>query len=456
MTAGTRLAEFVVKTSLDDCPSEALARVRRQTLDTLGVMLAGAGEPAARIVQEVARTEGGTPLCTVVGTPLRTGPSWAALANGVAGHAHDFDDTSFAMMGHPSVPLLAAALAAAEAEPAGGQAVAAGYVVGFEVAAALGTALGPGHYRHGWHATATVGTLGATATAARVVGLDVRETAQALAIAVSLASGVKENFGSMTKPYHAGHAARNGLHAVQLARLGFTASESAVDGTQGYLAVFGAGPGPAADEALAGLGRRWHLLETGVAVKPYPSCALTHAALDALLELRAAHGLGPDAIADVEVAVTAVTPDVLIYPRPSTPLERKFSMPYCAAVALVDGRVGLDSFAEAAAQRPAVRDLMARVRMVVDPALPERLETQAWSRVRLRLADGRTLATPARGASGHPDRPLDAAALRAKFLACTAGVLPPETAEALAEQVEHLEDIPDIRALTDRLTPEPP
>src|SRR5229473_8409801 len=342
MSAIARIAEFVVKTRLDEIPREAIACVRRAALDSLGVMLAGSTEPVASIVREVARAEGGLPLCTVVGTSLRTSPTWAALANGAAGHAHDFDDTNFALLGHPSVPLLSTALAAAEAEMADGRALVLGYVVGFEVDVALGTALNPDHYTRGWHATSSIGTLGCTAAAARIMGLDVVQTRNALAIAASHASGLKENFGSMTKPYHAGHAARNGILAAQLAREGLTASESALEGKQGYVAAFGGGP--RLEAALDALGRTWQLLASGIAVKPYPSCALTHSAIDALLELRARHHLRAGDVAAVEVGVNRVVPDVLAHARPATALERKFSMQFCAAAALVDGRVDFGSF----------------------------------------------------------------------------------------------------------------
>ena len=452
MTATARIAEFVAKTRLEDCPPEALAQVRRATLDTLGVMLAGAAEPVARIVREVARAEGGIPLCTVVGSDLRTSPGWAALANGVAGHAHDFDDTSFALMGHPSVPLLATALAAGEAEMVDGRALVTAYVLGFEVGAALGTALNPDHYTRGWHATASIGTLGCAATAARLLGLDPGQIRHALGIAASLASGVKENFGSMVKPYHAGHAARNGVLAAQLAREGLTASATALEGKQGYRAAFGGSGG--LDDALDGLGSAWHLLRSGIAVKPYPSCALTHAAVDALLDLRAAHALRPETVAAVEVGVNRVVPDVLLHARPATALERKFSMQFCAASALAEGRLDLASFEEEPG--PAVRGLMERVSMVVDEALPDGLEQHAWSRVTVRLADGRTLAEPPRGARGHPGEPLGDDALRAKFLACAARAIAGEEAEGIALQLEHLEDIPDIRALTARLAGERP
>ncbi len=451
MGALTRIAEFVAKTSLDDCPPAAVAQVRRAALDTLGVMLAGASEPVARIVRALARAEGGTPLCTVAGTSLRTSPTWAALANGAAGHAHDFDDTSFALMGHPSISLVAAALAAGEAAMVDGRTVALGYVVGFEIAATLGTILNPAHYSRGWHATSTIGTLGAAASAARIGGLDVLQIQHALGIACSLASGLKENFGSMTKPYHAGHAARNGVLAAELARLGMTASESALDGSQGYLAAFGDGAEQKLSAALDALGQRWHLVDTGIAVKPYPSCALTHSAVDALIELSQTHALRAADVAAVEVGVNTVVPPVLRHPVPVTALERKFSMPYCAAAALAHRRLDIDSFEDGPVRDPAVRDLMPRVHMTVDLALPAGLDQQAWSRVTVRLTDGRTLALPPRGARGHPDNPLSPDALRAKFLACAAMAVPVAEAEGIAEQLEHLEEIPDVRALTSRL-----
>jgi 2-methylcitrate dehydratase PrpD len=452
MSATTRLAEFAVKTSLEDCPPEAIARTRLATLDTLGVMLAGVAEPVARAVRQVARAEGGAALATVVGTRLVAAPGWAALANGTAGHAHDFDDTNFALMGHPSVPLLATALAAGEAETADGRLVVLAYIIGFEVSAALGRALNPAHYTRGWHATSSIGTLGCAAAAARLLRLDVTQTRHALGLAASHASGLKENFGSMTKPYHAGHAARSGLLAAQLAREGLTASETALEGKQGYVAAFGGGDG--LEAALDDLGRTWQLLASGIAVKPYPSCALTHSAIDALLELRARHGLKAGDVAAVEVGVNRVVPDVLAHARPATALERKFSMQFCAAAALGAGRVDLASFEDGPVRDPEVQGLMARVTMVVDRALPDGLAQHAWTRVTVRLADGRALASPPRGAQGHPDAPLSREALHAKFLACATRAIPRDEALGVAAQLEHLEDIPDIRALTSRLAGE--
>jgi 2-methylcitrate dehydratase PrpD len=349
------------------------------------------------------------------------------------------------------VPLLAASLAAGEAEMADGATVALAYVIGFEIDAALGRALNPDHYTRGWHATTSIGTLGCAAAASRILGLDTLQTVNALGIAASLASGLKENFGSMTKPYHAGHAARNGVLAAQLAREGMTASETALEGRQGYAAAFTSAT--LRPEVFDRLGQRWEILESGIAVKPYPSCALTHSAIDTLIALRATHALAPEQVAGVEVRVNRVVPDVVRYDRPRNGLERKFSMPYCAAVALARGGVELGHFGDGPVDDD-VTGLMAGITMIPDPAMPDGLEQQAWTRVTVTLTDGRVLSPEASGARGHPDSPLDDAALREKFLGCAVPALSRDDASAIADQIDHLEDIPDIRALTSRLVGE--
>src|SRR5215470_10962923 len=297
MRATSQVAEFVTKSRWEECPPEAVATVRRAILDCLGCMLAGSVEPAARIVADVARAEGGSPLATVVGTPLRTGAVWAALANGTAAHALDFDDTNFAMLGHPSAPVLAAALAAGELATADGRALVHAFLLGFEVETTLASVINPPHYEKGFHATGTLGTMGAAAAAARLLGLDASQTRAALAVAASQASGLKENFGTMTKPFHAGHAARSGVLAALLAREGWTASEQAMEGPQGFLHVFSAGRRELG--AIETLGAPWKITTTGVAVKPYPSCACTHSIIDSARELRQRHGLRAGDIAEV-------------------------------------------------------------------------------------------------------------------------------------------------------------
>ena len=196
--ATAAIAEFVVKSRFEECPAEAVDAARRAILDTLGVMLAGAVEEPARLVRRVVEAEGGAPRATVVGAGgLRTGATWAALANGTAAHALDFDDTNFGMMGHPSAPVLAAGLAAGELALVDGPALLHAFLLGFEVETTLAEVLNPAHYHHGWHATCTLGTLGAAAAAARLLGLDAAQTRMALAVAASQSSGLKENFGTM-------------------------------------------------------------------------------------------------------------------------------------------------------------------------------------------------------------------------------------------------------------------
>ena len=451
MNATALLAEFVTKSRPEDCPEAAVEAARRAILDCLGVMLAGSTEPAARILQRVAQAEGGSPLCSVVGTKPRTGAVWAALCNGTAAHALDFDDTNFALMGHPSAPVLAAALAAGELALGDGRAVLHAFLLGFEVETTLAEVINPAHYAHGWHATCTLGTLGATATAARLLGLDAPQTRAALAVAASQSSGLKENFGTMTKPFHAGHAARSGVLSALMAREGWTASDQALEGPQGFFNVLGAGK--LALEPLGTLGAPWKILTTGVAVKPYPSCACTHSIIDAALELRRVQGIGPDEIAAVTVGVTAGVPRILIHSRPRNGLQAKFSAEFVAAAAFTDGRVGIATFQDDRAQDPAIQRLMERVKMVVDPEIPGDRERHMWTRLTVRLKDGRTATIAPRPVPGHPERPLPLAALRAKFEECAGLVLPADRVDSVAQMVESLDTCPDLRSLTAILDP---
>jgi len=444
--ATDHLAEFVTKSRWEDCPAEAVDIARRAILDCLGVMLAGSIEPAARIVAEVARAEGGSPLATVVGTPLRTGTVWAALANGTAAHALDFDDTNFAMLGHPSAPVLSAALAAGELVMADGRALVHAFLLGFEVETTMASVMNPPHYEKGFHATGTLGTMGAAAAAARLLGLDAAQTRAALAVAASQASGLKENFGTMTKPFHAGHAARSGVLSALLARDGFTASEQAIEGPQGYFAVLSAGKRD--EQVLDSLGAPWKILETGVAVKPYPSCACTHSIIDSALELQRTHRIRPEQVAQVTVGVNAAVPRILIHGNPRSGLEAKFSGEFSAAAALCDGRVGIATFRDDKTDDPAIRELMTRVRLVVDPEIPGDLERHMWTRVTVRLRDGREVAIAPRPVPGHPGLPLSMDQLREKFMDCARIVLPEDRADSVRQMVEQLDGCPDLRSLT--------
>ena len=446
MRATSAIAEFIAKSRWEDCPAGAVDAARRAILDCLGVMLAGSVEPSARIVTDIARSEGGAPLATVVGTPLRTGAVWAALANGTAAHALDFDDTNFAMMGHPTAPVLSAALAAGELALADGRALVHAFLLGFEVETTLAEVLNPAHYEKGFHATGTLGTMGAAAAAARLLGLDATQTRTALAIAASQASGLKENFGTMTKPFHAGHAARSGVLSGLLAREGFTASEQALEGPQGYFAVLGAGKRE--ERALETLGAPWKILKTGVAVKPYPSCACTHSIIDSALELRRIHAIAPEQVEHVTVGVGASVPRILIHSNPRSGLEAKFSGEFSAAAALCEGRVGIATFRDDKADDPAIKALMKRVRVVVDPEIPGEGDQHVWTRVTLRLRDGREVSVAPRPVPGHPGSPLSLDQLREKFRDCARIVLPDDRVESVRQMVEDLDGCPDLRSLT--------
>jgi 2-methylcitrate dehydratase PrpD len=444
--ATSAVAEFVARSRWEDCPVAAVDAARRAILDCLGVMLAGSVEPAARIVTDIARSEGGAPVATVVGASLRTGAVWAALANGTAAHALDFDDTNFAMLGHPSAPVLSAALAASELALADGRALVHAFLLGFEVETTLGEVLNPAHFEKGFHATGTLGAMGAAAAAARVLGLDATRTGTALAIGASQASGLKENFGTMTKPFHAGHAARSGVLSALLAREGFTASEQALEGPQGYLAVLGAGKRH--ERALETLGAPWKILATGVAVKPYPSCACTHSIIDSALELRRTHAITPEQVEQVTVGVGPGVPRILIHSNPRSGLEAKFSGEFSAAAALCEGRVGIATFRDDKTDDPAIRSLMQRVRVVVDSEIPGEGARHVWTRVTVRLRDGRELAIAPRPVPGHPGSPLPLDQLRGKFTDCARIVLPEDRVESVRQMVEGLEGCPDIRSLT--------
>jgi 2-methylcitrate dehydratase PrpD len=423
-------------------PKRARARALDAIVDTIGVALAGSREVCARTVQTVVAAEGGD-ACTVLGTGLRSSATGAALANATAAHALDFDDMCFVSLAHPSAPLMAAILAAGEAVAASWGAVLDAYAIGFEVEARLGRAMNPAHYERGWHCTSTIGSIGAAAASCRLLALDAAQAGHALAIAASSACGLKENFGTMVKPLHAGMAARNGVYAALLAQAGMTASETALEGAQGLLRAMDAAM-PTLQPACADLGERWELLESGITVKLYPSCAATHPALDVVLDMLSEQRFSPDDVLSIEVGVDALTPGVLIHARPSSALEAKFSMPFCVAAAVVLGKVDLHTFADARLSDGRIASLMERVFMRVDSALDRALPPLTQARVRVALRDGRVLVRQASGARGYPDRPATPQALDAKFIACARTVFDEKRARETLAQLRAVDPASEV------------
>jgi len=419
------IADFAATAPVND---NARQRAATALKDTCGVMLAGAVEPAARMVQSMAADEG-IGDCRIVGTPLTTSPGLAAFANGVAAHSLDYDDMCFVSLAHPSAPLVPAIVGVGELVRMSGDAVLDAYVVGFEIQARLGRLMNPRHYQRGWHCTSTLGAISSAAGAARLLELGAAGTAHALSIAASSASGLKENFGTMVKPLHAGLAGRDGVLAALLAQSGLSASANAFDGPQGYLRAFDSERDDLGS-VTADLGSRWEILETGITVKLYPSCAGTHPTLDAVLDLLAEQRFTADDVGRIDVDVDPIVPTILIYDRPAAPLEAKFSLPFCVAAAVVFGRIGIDTFDDERIDDERVTRLMQRVSMHVDEEIGKGKPSLTEARVRVTLTDGRVLVREAHGARGYPDKPASPAELEAKFLSCAMRAVPESEARA--------------------------
>ena len=429
-------------------PEPARARALAAVIDTVGVGIAGSIEPAAEIVRRTLgpldlRTLGpSTPgtlgpsdprtlgPCSIWGTQFRASAADAALANGTAAHALDYDDMCFVSLAHPSAPIVPAILAAGELTGVSGRAILDAHIVGFEIQARLGRLMNPRHYQRGWHCTSTLGSISSAAGTARMLGLDAQATAHALSIAASSAAGLKENFGTMVKPLHAGLAARDGVLAAILAKSGLTASAKALDGPQGYLHAF-----DSESEDLASvtgdLGTRWEILDTGITVKLYPSCAGTHPTLDAVLDLLAEERFTADMVQSIDVDVDPIVPTILIYARPTSALEAKFSLPFCVAAAVVFGSVGIETFDDARIRDPRVTSLMPRVTMRVDEEIGKGKPSLTEARVRVTLTDGRVLVREAHGARGYPEKPATAGELEKKFLSCARRAVPESEAQRI-------------------------
>lgn len=455
LTAG--VAGLVHDTTDQDIPSEAREAARRALLDTVGVALAGSGEECVRILRDVLAPD--TPPdggATLLGSGRCGSALDAAQLNATAAHALDFDDTHAAIRGHPSATIVPAALAAAELVGAGGAELITAYVLGLEAAARVGASLGPSHARQGFHSTATLGVLGAAAASARLLRLGPARTATALGIAASSAAGLRLNFGYMTKPLHAGNAARAGLLAALLARRGFTATPSVLDGERGFTAVFSPGDG---DPAAIGSPRAtggWQVLDPGIAVKKYPCCNRGHRAADAILTLVRRHGFGAADVDRIEVRMPAGEVDAagrvgpMTYPAPVTGLQAKFSMQYVLAAAVLDGGLGIGAFTDGQVARPRARRLLARVRPVADPDRPAADPELNYVEVVVRLVDGPELTERVHFSRGDPRGgvPLSAADLAEKYRDCAGTVLPAGQVARSLELFGVLDGLPDVRPLT--------
>ncbi len=456
MSSENALATFA--TWISEVPREhgplAYERACSAVLDTLGCALAGVGEPGVLAVRRTV-SDWGAGNCTVWGSAQRVSPPWAALANGTAVHALDFDDYENPGNTHPSAVLLPALLALGEARGASGRELLDAYVIGLEIIIRCGEAVNLSHYHRGWHSTCTLGTLGAAAACARLLGLDPAGAGHALGLATSMASGFNSQFGTAAKPLHAGLAAKNGIVAATLAAEGVTASADVLDGDWSLLSLMAGPDAKGFQGPLGKLGAPLGIEEYGLVVKAYPCCGYIHRSLDGLLDLRAAHGLTGAGIARVTARIPARNAEILTYPEPRDPSEARFSLQYCAAVAALTGSVTLADFTPEAVARPEVRAWLPKVTLETHPLRAESSDLAQVEPdvVTLELTGGETHRLEVTEPRGAPARPLGADALMAKFRACAGGVLPDEAAEAAGAAVLGLDELPDLDRLTRHLRP---
>jgi 2-methylcitrate dehydratase PrpD len=433
------IARFAIGTTA--IPEDVRALATNHLVDGIAVMLAGATEESGRLVRQHLREVGGNPQAAVLGSALRAPLQLAAWANGVAGHAMDYDDTQLAtdpqnvygLLTHPTVPVLAAAFAAAEDTGASGAALLDAYIIGVEVACRIADAIAPRHYRDGFHSTATMGGFGAASAAVRLYGCDLDQTLRAFGLAASMSAGLRENFGTMTKPFHAGRAAENGLLAVLLARRGWTAATNILEARRGFYSA--AAGGFDASKISGALGRPYFFAAPGISIKPYPSGSLSHPAQDVLLDLVRAHDVRPEQVERIDVGTNSHVPNALIHTRPTTALEGKFSLQFQMAIGVIDRAAGIAQFVDAKVTDPQTRALMARVHVHVDPQIEALGYNEMRMTVAITLRDGRRLAGRADAARGHPRKPMSRADLTEKFLDCAALVMPRTRAEAALAHV---------------------
>lgn len=431
------IAEFVTEVEYADLPEECVDTIIRAFVDTVGVTLAGSTEGAGRTVSESAGIEPtDANVATLLGVDADVPADSAALRTGTAGHALDYDDLSWAMDGHPSVTLVPALLALTDEIDASGRDLITAYAVGFEVECAVAEPVSPDHYEAGWHATATFGTFGAAAAAAHLLDLNETEVARAVNIAASMPSGLKRNFGSMTKPLHAGLCSRSGVTASRLASDGFTADTAAISGQRGFWDLYGS-----ADREQFSIGDRWALREEGIHIKAYPCCYFTHTSIAAAQTLTD-EGVDPDDIERVSVTASPGAGDALHHSDPDTGLEGKFSMEYAVASAIVRERVGLSTFRDDAIDDPHVQQLRERVDFAVDDTLAY---DSHEATVYIQTTDD-TYERHQENPPGTHDDPLTDDELRFKFEECAQTVLSEDETDRLYDVFSSLPTQTDVSA----------
>jgi 2-methylcitrate dehydratase PrpD len=444
-----QLAQRILSFDKRRLTKKAVAQAKACIIDTIGVTLAGHPEPCTQILLKTAGVATSPGPALIFGTARRTSALDATLVNGTASHALDFDDFSGVMGGHHSVPLVSALIALAEERGGTGEDILAAYVIGVEVEIRLARAVNFHHYDKGWHPTATLGTFGAAAAASYLLKLNLVRTTMALCIAASLASGLKANFGTMTKPLHIGQCGRNGLLAALLAEGGFEAATDVLEHSQGFLNVFN-GPGTFdVGKLFENWGAPWEIEASSIALKQFPCCGSTHPAINMALALRREEKVKAADIARIEVLPHGRRLRHTNKSHPQSPLEAKFSIQYVVARALHDGVLQLRHFEGDAHADPQIRRLLNLTTANPHPDMADDAEEQWGTEVIVTLDDGRKLSRRVDNLVGRGgDNPMDAGEMWDKFSDCAARSLAREQIAPLFERLETFEKVNNITQLT--------
>jgi 2-methylcitrate dehydratase PrpD len=450
------VADFIVSTRYADIPHETVQLAKKSILDGFGLALAGAKAKSGELIRRYLSDLGcNLASSSVLGSGLHLPARFAAFANGTAIHADDYDDTQLAvakdrvygLLTHPTAPVLPAVLAVAERDGYSGCDLLRAYNVGVEVECKIAEAIHPRHYQHGFHSTATCGTFGAAAALANLCGLSPETTRTALGIAGSLAAGLRENFGTMMKPFHAGRAAENGVVAMEVAQLGFTAAPGILEAPRGFFRAAGGGYDEAAIRSKLGL--PWTFTDPGVSIKPHPSGSLTHPGMTLMLALIQQHDIRPDQVERVRVGTNQNMPNALIHHRPTTELQAKFSMEFCMAILLLRRRAGLREFTDEVVNQSDVQAMVRKVDFGTDPVAEAAGYDKMTTILEITLKDGRKISGQADFGKGSPANPMSYEEVAEKFRECAAfGGWPANKAEQLITLVARLESVPKVSEIT--------
>jgi 2-methylcitrate dehydratase PrpD len=450
------VASFIADARPSDLSDNLVALGKKSILDSIGLAFAGSGADSGKLVRHYLDAQHlAEGPATIIGARRKLAPRFAAFANGIAIHADDYDDTQLAvapdrvygLLTHPSAPVFPAALGVAEKLDSSGAETMLAYHIGIEVACKIAEAIHPRHYQSGVHSTGTCGAFGAAAAAAKLIGLERDEVARALAIAGSEAAGLRENFGTMTKPFHAGRASESGVVAAELAALEWTATDCILEAPRGFFSAAGGGYDAAAIEGK--LGRPWTFLDPGISIKPHPSGSLTHPGSAVMLDLIARHGIRAEDVAHVGVGTNSNMPNALIHHRPKDALQAKFSMEFCMALLLLDGRADLDQFTDAAVARADIQAMIEKIEFTVNDEAEKAGFNKMTTIVTVTLKDGRRFSGRADFGKGSPANPMGFDGVAEKFRSCLEFAHVGHTrADAIVSLVRDLETLPSIRRLT--------